>query len=333
MATKLKEPAPRNLGSEMGELMPYLGQLATKSGEAYQANQQALYEYQLGRLTSDAPTVAAMQRNETARDRTAAIDFLGTQGQAARAAHAAANPELYWTLGQLNALASDSEIYDELHAEAMDELSLGRALSPEQERAAVQAARTAGAVRGMATGTGSAVAEILARDNAASARQAERRNFAAGVEGLRGQQLNYLGQAHAANSAADPAMQILIGTPTNTAVTDTMQFIQGVRTPDPTGLYTAGFGYASDLFNTNNNAAWSQYYNKQNLALAKQYGSLGYGAGGPNLGMMALGGLGGAAAGALSGAAMGSVVPGIGTAVGAVAGGLAGGLGGLGAGM
>lgn len=77
--------------------------------------------------------------------------------------------------------ASDLEGTDierELKAQATRELSLGRSLTPEQERMAQQSARAGMSARGLGTGTGALAAEILNRDMFASQRESDRRNFA-----------------------------------------------------------------------------------------------------------------------------------------------------------
>ena len=71
-----------------------------------------------------------------------------------------------------------TDIERELGAQALRELQLGRALTPEQERMAQQAARAGMSARGLGVGNAAIAAEILNRDAYASQREAERRNFA-----------------------------------------------------------------------------------------------------------------------------------------------------------
>jgi hypothetical protein len=71
-----------------------------------------------------------------------------------------------------------TDIERELQAQALRELQLGRALTPEQERMAQQAARAGMSARGLGVGNAAIAAEILNRDAYASQREAERRNFA-----------------------------------------------------------------------------------------------------------------------------------------------------------
>jgi hypothetical protein len=71
-----------------------------------------------------------------------------------------------------------TDIERQLQSQAEGDLALGRSLSAEQERAATQQARAGMSARGLGTGTGALAAEVLNRDAYATARQAERRNFA-----------------------------------------------------------------------------------------------------------------------------------------------------------
>jgi hypothetical protein len=82
---------------------------------------------------------------------------------------------------ELTAASAPNAIEARLMQDAESELALGRSLSPEQMRQATQSARAAFAARGMATGNAAAGAEILNRDAFATARQDQRRGFAAGV--------------------------------------------------------------------------------------------------------------------------------------------------------
>jgi hypothetical protein len=82
---------------------------------------------------------------------------------------------------ELTAASTPNAIEARLQQDAEQELALGRSLTPEQMRQATQSARGAFAARGMATGNAAAGAEILNRDAYATARQDQRRGFAAGV--------------------------------------------------------------------------------------------------------------------------------------------------------
>lgn len=113
--------------------------------------------------------------------------------------------------------AGPSPIRAEMTRQAMDELALGRQLSPEEARDAEQQARAAYNDRGLVRSNRAVASEILNRDSVARQREAQRRGFASGVEGLlqtdqantrnfqlgaqragladRGQQFNILGTA------------------------------------------------------------------------------------------------------------------------------------------
>jgi hypothetical protein len=82
---------------------------------------------------------------------------------------------------ELQAASAPNAIEARLMQDAEQELALGRSLSPEQQRQATQSARAAFAARGMATGNAAAGAELLSRDAYGTARQDQRRGFAAGV--------------------------------------------------------------------------------------------------------------------------------------------------------
>jgi hypothetical protein len=75
----------------------------------------------------------------------------------------------------------NNAISRQLNASALADLQLGRALSPEQERAATQAARAGMSARGLGVGNAALAAEVLNRDAYASQREAQRRTFAGAV--------------------------------------------------------------------------------------------------------------------------------------------------------
>jgi hypothetical protein len=82
---------------------------------------------------------------------------------------------------ELTAASTPNAIESRLMQDAESELALGRSLTPEQMRDATQSARAAFAARGLGTSMGSSAAEILNRDAYGTARQDQRRGFAAGV--------------------------------------------------------------------------------------------------------------------------------------------------------
>jgi hypothetical protein len=75
-----------------------------------------------------------------------------------------------------------SDIQQSLEREARADLALGGSLSGEQVRNSQQAAREAGAARGLINSNSTVAAEILNRDAASSARRNERRGFATAVD-------------------------------------------------------------------------------------------------------------------------------------------------------
>jgi hypothetical protein len=85
---------------------------------------------------------------------------------------------------QLEAARTPTQIEALLQQQALNELALGRSLTPEQQRAAEQSARSAFASRGLGTSAGAAAAEILNRDAYATQRENERRTFALGANQL-----------------------------------------------------------------------------------------------------------------------------------------------------
>ena len=135
--------------------------------EAY-PQQEAL---QLGTIQKVADNLRATEYTQRATDQLTAAGAipaaLGTLADRTGALAEAAQADLPGT-----------DIERELGAAALRELQLGRALTPEQEREAQQAARAGLAARGLGLGTGALAAEVLNRDRVATAREAERRNFA-----------------------------------------------------------------------------------------------------------------------------------------------------------
>jgi hypothetical protein len=81
--------------------------------------------------------------------------------------------------------AGPTSIEQALFDQGQADLALGRSLSPEQMRDAAQSARQAFAARGLGTGLGAASAELLNRDRYATEREAQRRQFAAGANQMR----------------------------------------------------------------------------------------------------------------------------------------------------
>jgi len=188
---------------------------------------------------------------------------------------------------QAEADIAPTAIERELLARAESDLALGRSLSAEQERESAQAVRAGMAARGMGTGTGALAREVLGRDSYATARDMERRNAAASTNQMvvanrqsrQGQAANLLGQTAGAYQnaqgmglnaaqgylAVDPYMRALgSNIPTHGAGPSASMIGQG---------FSSMLGYASDLYNTNYNAAYSDYLNDKNLAFSERMGN------------------------------------------------------------
>jgi hypothetical protein len=130
--------------------------------------------------------------NNNAYTQRATNQLLAAEDQATQIGSLAADTE------RLSAQAAGdlqgTDIERELQRQAEGDLALGRSLSAEQERAATQQARAGMSARGLGTGTGALAAEVLNRDAYASAREAERRNFAGSTnQMLVGNRQNRLG--------------------------------------------------------------------------------------------------------------------------------------------
>ncbi len=272
--------APRNLGTEMGQLTGALGDLAKQQQQSYVAGQKALYKFQIGQLPQDYALIMDLERQNNALDRTSAIDFLRTQGSAGMDALYASSPQLGARLDQINALADATgrtpEITRMLDQQALDQLGTNGRLSAADERAATQGARAAYDARGMIMSNPAALAEILNRQQFTDARRQENQAFAASREAGNRQ---FIQSATQIDDAVNPAMKIL-GMPTGSAqgMANTTGFIQGVQTPDPSSVMNAGLSYGADLFNTNLNAAASQWLGNLNAQTAMQTGQMQMGA-------------------------------------------------------
>lgn len=190
--------------------------------------------------------------------------------------------------------AGPSALRTELERQALGDLQLGRFLSPAQQRDAEQAARQAYADRGLAFSPGAIGAEILNRDQYATAREAQRRGFAADTQGLAqredesifnrllgaeqssqaglGAFRNFALGVQGANAQQDAGRRgfVLGATQTAQAALNPVLGMFSQRTPVSPGagaqILGAGtsaaqqgmqplMSYGSDLFNTNFNAA------------------------------------------------------------------------------
>ena len=192
---------------------------------------------------------------------------------------------------ELQAASAPNAIEARLQADAESELALGRSLSPEQERMATQSARAGMAARGMATGNAALGAEILNRDAYASARQDQRRGFAAGVNQMdlaRRQRRVGLAGAYGDldpfRQAIGPAFQLGSQTLSNT-------------TNQVNDIFRGSLAQAGNVESFNFNAAQNRYNSVMNNNAALQSAGMQAGAAG-QAGMMGMVGSGvGAAVG------------------------------------
>jgi hypothetical protein len=192
---------------------------------------------------------------------------------------------------ELTAASTPNAIEARLQQDAESELALGRSLSPEQQRQATQSARAAFAARGMATGNAAAGAEILNRDAFATARQDQRRGFAAGVNQMdlaRRQRRVGLAGAYGDldpfRQSIGPAFQLGSQTLSNT-------------TNQVNDIFRGSLAQAGNVESFNFNAAQNRYNSVMNNNAALQSAGMQAGAAG-QAGMMGMVGSGvGAAVG------------------------------------
>lgn len=182
--------------------------------------------------------------------------------------------------------AGPSAIRQNLEGQALGELQLGRSLSPEELRASDQGTRAAWAARGLGNTSQSAVSEVLNRDAYGTQREAGRRQFAAGVQGLAQnedmslenrqiaarnsgmgvQGLNAQQDAYglSALQANQSAMSPILGFFGRTGVSP----LAGSQLLGGSSQLVSGYApllsYGSDLFNTNYNAQAASNINNAN---------------------------------------------------------------------
>ena len=171
-----------------------------------QANKQAKTQYrdQLNAQIAAYPKLEGLQLgtisrlsgqlsgNNNAYTQRATNQLIAAEDQATQIGNIAADTERLSAQATQDLQGTDLE--RELQRQATSDLALGRSLNPEQARAATQQARAGMSARGLGTGTGALAAEVLNRDAYASAREAERRNFAGSTnQMLVGNRQNRLG--------------------------------------------------------------------------------------------------------------------------------------------
>lgn len=279
MAKKKEQaPAPRDLSAELGAI----GQASANNASAQADAQAAAYRQMVQDSLAATDEIAGRLNNGYTAAGRGALD--AAMGQVPQMDSLASRLGRLGTIAEGDVAGTDLERL--LNEQALNDLRLGRSLSPEQVRASQQAARAGYAARGMAVGPGSAAAEILNRDAYATAREDARRSFAGNVNQMvSGNRLNRLG-------AAGSLLGQSAGVRQNTASLG-MQGAQGYIALDPyqralgSNIPTSAMGasasmvgnafgqtmvYGGDLYNTNNNAAWSQYIGNQNNAAALRLG-------------------------------------------------------------
>jgi hypothetical protein len=163
-----------------------IGEVSQQGQEAAQANLDQLLGFNRSLASDIGSNWTSTRAAEEAAKGTRASDWLFAMSPQTRqsAAEAAARvnmvgDRLLGQAGQIN--TQETGLESELRRQAMDDLALGRSLSPEQMREAAQSTRQAFAARGLGTSMGSAASEILNRDRFATQRQDQRRAFALGA--------------------------------------------------------------------------------------------------------------------------------------------------------
>lgn len=284
------------------------------------------------------PQFAGAERAATTKTREADLSDLLGMGGRAQDAYAAGSPGYASLLreiaagdrsspllGKLNfdALTADrGPISRELERSALTELALGRSLSAEETRDATQSARGAWSARGLGMSNPAIGAEILNRDAYGREREAGRRQYAMGVEGLlvnedeanrrfglnvEGMNMGQTAQRQnfklAASQATNAPLQGILGTRAPGGTMGNVLGAMGLGMPaGAPGAAAAGapsiyqgvqaltplYSYGADVFNTNFNAGESRQIRKANA-----YAGIGSG-------LMSLGGsMGGAAIGGM----------------------------------
>jgi len=176
--SEVKAPKPISIGSQIGQIRDAMG-----------AHGMALTDMQMDQTDLAATRLGQIYGREQGRATVAERKRIENLFPAYRQTMLDASPELR-RLVEMGDNLGPSAIESQLTRMAQDDLALGRSLSPEQERAAIQAARSGASARGMAVGMPTLAAEVLNRDAAASAREASRRQFAAGIDQMNQGRIN-----------------------------------------------------------------------------------------------------------------------------------------------
>jgi hypothetical protein len=176
---------------------------------------------------------------------------------------------LNWLSGEgADQLKAPSALLTDLTSDAQIALSLGGKLSPEEERYVAQKTREGFAARGNVLGNAALGTELLDRDIYSRGREAERRQYAMGVE--------QLGESDVANRfgllggiesllGADTARRLALaegaegmGLQEQLAKFQVPQDVLRTGVSSYTALTNPLLAYASDLFSSNQNASAAQ---------------------------------------------------------------------------
>lgn len=237
--TDVQAPPPRNIGAETRETLQAQVDLAPQiyamraqydplyAGLASRTARQSSLDA-LGLYEDITPRVSSLTARANTAGRTADIGDVRDLGGSAMSALRGYNP-------------AQTRLIDTMTSQAQEELDLGATLDPSLSREVAQATRAGQASRGMGYGTRDLSQEIFGVGSAAQGMRDKRRMFAETV--LRDNQAAY----------GDPFMSIL---GRSSSAVPTAMSVRGAGDGGaPT--FNPFNDYASDLYNTNYNAAYS----------------------------------------------------------------------------
>ena len=241
-------------GDRIGSVADRNNQIAANA-EAFASGPTAL-DRQISRLGASAMRQRADQVQGQRIDRTPNM-----QAASVRRVQDVRNQNIRASDAELGLLreAQGGGLLGQLESQAANDLALGRSLSAEQERDAIQAARAGAAARGMAAGNSAMAAELLNRDRYATQRENERRAFASGV----------LGQGTGIRQAANAAY---LGRMEGNASRNLQAALQNQQKNLQLGLTDAQFQQSANAanFDAANNRAFTEAGYAQQADLANQ---------------------------------------------------------------
>jgi hypothetical protein len=289
MAKKPKPPADRNLSKELGSInstaSDTFGQRNTQLQGAFTSNLSGLAQALNNARNSETSTnkkfikknlSGAIKQNNQALATLSGnvLNPTALETQTSNAASSALNQP-------------QDQLLQALNGQAQSDLALGRSLSPEEIRQATQQARVSTAATGFAGSAPGTFAEVLNRDQFATAREAQRRAFAQGVEG-QNQDATNSARSFAGQTNAEALQRALAGTQFGVAAanqrlaTNPFMLAQQQQSLVPTAAgfngslinqadpYNAILSYGSDVNNTNYNGQESRYNSYLNNQAALQ---------------------------------------------------------------